>query len=138
MRDFRVIFKRVSFMCDNTSAIYVARNLVLHKRMRHLETRHHFLRDHVEKRDIEMRYIDTERQLADIFIKPLDTSHFGALWGVVFVILMAWFEGSLFSILYICILLFFCCIFSYSPKLFIASLVILACIWLIMLIIVLG
>jgi hypothetical protein len=68
-------------MCDNTSAIYVARNLVLHKRMRHLETRHHFLIDHVEKRDIEMRYIDTERQLADIFIKPLDASHFGALWG---------------------------------------------------------
>jgi hypothetical protein len=29
--------------------------------MRHLERRHHFLRDHVEKGDIEMRYIDTER-----------------------------------------------------------------------------
>jgi hypothetical protein len=33
-----------------------------------------FLREHVEKRDIEMRYIDTERQLADIFSKPLDSS----------------------------------------------------------------
>jgi hypothetical protein len=29
--------------------------------MRHVERRHHFLRDHVEKGDIEMRYIDTER-----------------------------------------------------------------------------
>jgi hypothetical protein len=29
--------------------------------MRHLERRHHFLRDHVGKGDIEMRYIDTER-----------------------------------------------------------------------------
>jgi hypothetical protein len=44
-----------------------------------LERRHHFLRDHVEKRDIEMRYIDTERQLADIFTKPLDSSRFTAL-----------------------------------------------------------
>jgi hypothetical protein len=33
-----------------------------------------FLREHVEKGDIEMRYIDTERQLADIFSKPLDFS----------------------------------------------------------------
>jgi hypothetical protein len=81
MRDFGVIFERVSLMCDNTSVISIAQNPVFHKRMRHLERRHHFLRDHVEKRDIEMRYIDTERQLADIFIKPLDVSRFAALQG---------------------------------------------------------
>jgi hypothetical protein len=81
MRDFGVIFERVPIMCDNTSAISVAKNPVFHKRMRHLERRHHFLRDHVEKRDIEMRDIDTERQLADIFTKPLDSSRFAALRG---------------------------------------------------------
>jgi hypothetical protein len=54
MRDFRVIFDRVPLMCDNTGAISVAKNAVLHKRMKHLEVRHHFLRDHVEKGDIEM------------------------------------------------------------------------------------
>jgi hypothetical protein len=48
-------------MCDNISAISVAKNLVFHKKMRHVERRHHFLRDHVEKGDIEMRYIVTER-----------------------------------------------------------------------------
>jgi hypothetical protein len=68
-------------MCDNTSVIFVAKNPVLHKRMKYLEVRHHYLRDHVKKRDIKMRYIDTERQLADIFIKPLDTSRFAALQG---------------------------------------------------------
>jgi hypothetical protein len=47
--------------------------------MRHLEKRHHFLREHIEKGDIEMSYIDTERQLADIFTKPLDSSRFTAL-----------------------------------------------------------
>jgi hypothetical protein len=81
MRDFGVIFERVSLMCDNTSVISVAKNSVFHKRMRHHERRHHFPRDHVETRDIEMRYIDTERQLADIFTKPLDASRFDALLG---------------------------------------------------------
>jgi hypothetical protein len=76
MRDFGVIFERVPLMCDNTSVISVAKNPVFHRRMRH-----HFLRAHVEKGDIVMRYIDTERQLADIFTKPLDASCFAALRG---------------------------------------------------------
>jgi hypothetical protein len=96
MRDFRVIFERVSLMCDNTSAISIDKNPVFHKRMRHLKMRHHFLRGHVEKGDIKMRYIDTERQLTDIFTKPLDYSRFAALRGkLVFAILMAWFEREL-------------------------------------------
>jgi hypothetical protein len=61
MRDFRVRFDRVPFMCNNTSAISIAKNPIFHKRMRRLERRHHFLRDHVEKGDIEVRYIDTKR-----------------------------------------------------------------------------
>jgi hypothetical protein len=76
MRDFRVRFERVSLMCDNTNAIYIAKNLVFHKKMRYVERRHHFMRDHIEKGDIEIRYIDTKRQLADIFSKPLDSSQF--------------------------------------------------------------
>jgi hypothetical protein len=48
-------------MCDNTSAISVAKNTVFHKKIRHVERRHYFLRDHVENRDIEMRYIDIDR-----------------------------------------------------------------------------
>jgi hypothetical protein len=81
MRDFGVSFEIVPLMCDNTNAISIAKNSVFHKRMRHYERRHHFMRDHVEKGDIEMRYVDTERQLADIFIKPLDSSRFAALRG---------------------------------------------------------
>jgi hypothetical protein len=61
MRDFRVIFERVPLMCDNNSAISVAKNSIFHKKMRHVEKMHHFLRDHVEKGDIKIRYIDTER-----------------------------------------------------------------------------
>jgi hypothetical protein len=79
MRDNGMIFERVLLMCNNTSAISIAKNPVFHKRMRHLKRRHHFLGDHVEKGDIEMRYIDTERQLPDIFTEPLDSSRFAAL-----------------------------------------------------------
>jgi hypothetical protein len=77
-------------MCNNTSGISVGKNLVCHKRMRHIERRHHFLRDHIKKGDTEMRYIDKERQLADIFTKPFDAARFAPLQGkLVFVILMA-------------------------------------------------
>jgi hypothetical protein len=61
MRDFGVRIERVPLMCDNTSVISVAKNPVFHKKKRHVERRHHFLRNRVEKGDIEMRYIDTER-----------------------------------------------------------------------------
>jgi hypothetical protein len=81
MRDFGVRFKRVSLMCDNTSAISVAKNPVFPKKMRHVERRHHFPRDYVEKGDIEIRYIDIERQLVDIFTKPLVSSRFADLMG---------------------------------------------------------
>jgi hypothetical protein len=74
MRDFGVRFERVSLMCDNTSAISVVKNPVFHKKMRHIERRQHFLRDYAEK-----RYIDTKRQLTDIFSKPFDSSRFADL-----------------------------------------------------------
>jgi hypothetical protein len=140
MRDFGVIFERVPLMCDNTSAISVAKNLVFHKKMRHVERRHHFLRDHVEKGDIEMRYIDTERQLADIFTKPLDSSRFADLQGggLVFAIRMVWFEGELVLCLVHLYVLLFLLHFLHTHLSHLASPVILACICLIMLIIVLG
>jgi hypothetical protein len=112
MRDFGVRFERVPLMCDNTSAISVAKNLVFHKKMRHVERRHHFLRDHLEKGDIEMRYIDTERQLADIFTKLLVASCFADLRGKISVCHpygLVWGGVGAFS--YILYILLFSCIF---------------------------
>jgi hypothetical protein len=74
MRDYGVTYKSISLLCDSSSVIFLDRNLVFHGRAKHIKVRHHFLRDHVEKGDIEMSYIDTERQLADIFTKPLDVT----------------------------------------------------------------
>jgi hypothetical protein len=112
MRDFGVIFERVPLMCDNTRAISVAKNPVFHKRIKYLKVRQHFLRDHVAKRDIEMRYIDTERQLADIFTKPLDASRFAALRGGNWCLPSLWLDlrGACVLFHIFCILLLFFCI----------------------------
>jgi hypothetical protein len=58
----------------------LATNPVQHSRMKHIDIRHHFLRDQVGKRDIIMS-IGTNDQLADIFTKPLDKSRFCKLRG---------------------------------------------------------
>jgi hypothetical protein len=91
MRDYGVTYKSVPLMCDSFSAICLAQNPVFHGRAKHIKVRYHFLRDHVEKGDIVMKYIDTKRQLTAIFTKPLDAIHFASLQGgiLVFVIPMA-------------------------------------------------
>ena len=48
----------------------------MHSRTKHIEIRHHFLIDHVSKHDCDIEYIDTEKQLADIFTKPLQRDRF--------------------------------------------------------------
>jgi hypothetical protein len=88
-----VTYKSISLLCDSSSVIFLDQNLVFHGRVKHIKVRHHFLRDHVEKGDIEMSYIDTERQLADIFTKPLDVTF--CFLDLVFATPMAWFDGEL-------------------------------------------
>ena len=73
--------KQVSIKCDNTSAINLSKNHIQHSRTKHIEIRHHFLRDHVQKGDIILEYIDTLHQLADIFTKYLDRDRFCVLRG---------------------------------------------------------
>jgi hypothetical protein len=51
LSDFGEECSHVPLMCDSTSAISVAKNLVLHSRTKHIEVRYHFLTDNVEKGD---------------------------------------------------------------------------------------
>jgi hypothetical protein len=73
--DFGVKFK-VPFLCDNESAVKIVNNPVQHSRTKHIDIRHHFLRDHVSKGEIKIDGISTNDQLADIFTKPLDEQRF--------------------------------------------------------------
>ena len=68
--------KHVPLLCDNESAIKIAHNTVQHSRTKHIEVRHYFIRDHVAKGDIDLKHVCTDKQLADIFTKPLDEKVF--------------------------------------------------------------
>ena len=59
-------------MCDNTSAINISKNPVQFSRTKHIQIRHHFLRDNVEKGFISMEFVSTDEQVADIFTKALN------------------------------------------------------------------
>ncbi|RVW15001.1 Copia protein [Vitis vinifera] len=65
--------------CDNTSAINISKNPVLHSRTKHIDIRHHFIRDLVEDKVVSLEYVPTEGQIADILTKPLDVSRFESL-----------------------------------------------------------
>ena len=62
--------------CDNTAAIYLSKNPILHSRAKHIEIKHHFIRDYVQKGVLDIQFIDTDHQWADIFTKPLNKMHF--------------------------------------------------------------
>ncbi|KAI9075740.1 hypothetical protein K1719_042226 [Acacia pycnantha] len=69
--DLGVHLKEIPILCDNTSTISLAKNPVQHTRTKHIDVRHHFIRDHVQKKDVKVMFIPTHLQLADIFTKPL-------------------------------------------------------------------
>jgi hypothetical protein len=79
LKDYGHKLSKVPLLCDNESAIRMADNLVEHSRTKHIDIRYHFLRDHQQKGDIEISYVNTHNQLADIFTKPLDEKTFSKL-----------------------------------------------------------
>ena len=66
-------------MCDNYSTINIAKNPVQHSRTKHIEVRHHFLRDYVEKGLVSMKFVGTNDQIADIFTKALNREPYESL-----------------------------------------------------------
>ena len=62
--------------CDNVSALAIASNLVFHALTKHVEVDYHFVRERVLRRDLQVRYIATGDQLADIFTKSLSSFRF--------------------------------------------------------------
>ena len=76
LKDYGITYRHVPLLCDNESAINIAENPKDHLRTKHIDIRYHFLRDHVEKGDIDIAHVGTDMQLADIFTKPLDEARF--------------------------------------------------------------
>jgi hypothetical protein len=76
LEDFKILFYHIPIRCDNTSAISLSKNPIQHSCTKHIEIRYNFIRDHVQKGDIELEFVSTDSQWADILTKPLIEERF--------------------------------------------------------------
>ena len=73
-------------LVDNKSAIALAKNPVFHERSKHIDTKYHFIRECIERREVELNYVKSQDQISDIFTKPLKSdafTKFRSLFGIV-------------------------------------------------------
>nr|GEU62948.1 hypothetical protein [Tanacetum cinerariifolium] len=71
LSDYGIGFNKISMYCDNKSAIALCCNNVQHSRSKHIDIKYHFIKDQVENEVIELYFINTKYQLADLFTKAL-------------------------------------------------------------------
>ena len=62
--------------CDNQSSIKLAHNPIYHARSKHIELQHHFVREKIESKEIELTYCSTSENVVDIFTKLVGRIHF--------------------------------------------------------------
>ena len=61
---------------DNKSAIALAKNPVFHDRSKHIDIRYHYIRECIARKDVQVEYVKSQDQIADIFTKPLKFEDF--------------------------------------------------------------
>ena len=77
LQDFQIICSPpISIMCDNTSAISISKNPVMHSKTKHIPIKYHFLREQVLEQKVKLEYAPSKEQVADIFTKPLPREAF--------------------------------------------------------------
>nr|GEW29580.1 retrotransposon protein, putative, Ty1-copia subclass [Tanacetum cinerariifolium] len=79
LTDYGFHFNKILIYCDSKSAIAISCNPVQHSRTKHIAVRYHFIKEHVEKGTIELHFVKTDYQLANIFSKALPTDRFNYL-----------------------------------------------------------
>ncbi|GJX45840.1 copia protein [Tanacetum coccineum] len=76
LKDYGFDFNKIPLYCDNKSAIALCCNNVQHSHSKHIDIRHHFIREQVENRVVELYFVETNYQLADILTKALPRERF--------------------------------------------------------------
>jgi len=76
LEDYQINANSILIFCDNIAAICLSKNPIQHSRAKHIEIKHHFIRDYVQKGILDIQFIDTENQWADIYTKPLTVERF--------------------------------------------------------------
>ncbi|GJW49964.1 putative ribonuclease H-like domain-containing protein [Tanacetum coccineum] len=78
MLDYGFNFMNTKIYIDNESTICIVKNLVFHSKTKHIEIRHHFIRDSYEKKLIQVIKIHTDHNVADLLTKAFDVSRLNA------------------------------------------------------------
>nr|GEW91061.1 retrovirus-related Pol polyprotein from transposon TNT 1-94 [Tanacetum cinerariifolium] len=76
LQDYGLNYNKILLYCDSQSAIAISCNPVQHSRTKHIHTRYHFIKEHVENGIIELYFVRTEYHLADMFTKALPEDRF--------------------------------------------------------------
>ncbi|GKA55862.1 retrovirus-related pol polyprotein from transposon TNT 1-94 [Tanacetum coccineum] len=76
LKDYGFNYNKIPLYCDSQSAIAISCNLVQHSRTKHIHTRYHFIKEQVENGIIELYFVRTKYQLADMFTKALPEDRF--------------------------------------------------------------
>ncbi|GKF92966.1 hypothetical protein Tco_0279685 [Tanacetum coccineum] len=76
LTDYELAFNKILLYCDNKSAIVLCCNNVQYSRPKHIDVRYHYIKEQVENGVVELYFVNTEYQLADIFTKALASEHF--------------------------------------------------------------
>uniref|UniRef100_A0A2N9IKH6 CCHC-type domain-containing protein n=2 Tax=Fagus sylvatica TaxID=28930 RepID=A0A2N9IKH6_FAGSY len=80
LRDLSIFISAPPILwCDNVSALAIASNPVFHARTKHIEVDFHFIRERVLRKDLQVQFVSTADQLADIFTKGLSSPRFREL-----------------------------------------------------------
>ncbi len=74
--DFDASVPKVMILGDNQAALKLLANPIASQRSKHIEIMHHFARERVERGEVEFRYTETDKQVADILTKPLAENKF--------------------------------------------------------------
>lgn len=74
--DFGLIQGSVTINCDSQSALHLAKHMVFHERCKHIDVRHHFVRDIVNKGLVKVIKVSTEDNAADMLTKTLPVAKF--------------------------------------------------------------
>ena len=77
--DYGYVFNKIPMYYDSKSAIAISCNTVQHSKSKHIDLRYHFIKEHVEKGTVELYFVGTEYQLADLLTKALPPSRFASL-----------------------------------------------------------
>ena len=79
LTDYGFTFDRIPMYCDSKSAIAISCNPVHHSKTKHIKVRYHFIKEHVEEGTVELFFVKTDYQLADLFTKALPKERFDYL-----------------------------------------------------------